>query len=117
VLITISAIHLEKTKALEDYVREKVAKLIKFHPKIEKIEVRLIGETSHRSKASEFTCEIKVVVPGHDLEIVDTESSIEAAVDKAEERAKRILVKDKEKHISRDHKSGIVTKIRNRFGI
>lgn len=113
--ITISALHLEKTQTLERYTREKAEKLIKFHPKIEKIEVRLIGRTGHRDKAQEFTCEIKIVVPGHDLEIVDTESSIEAAVDKAEERAKRLLVKDKEKHISRDHKSGILNKIVNRF--
>lgn len=103
-LITISAIHLEKTKSLEAYTQEKAQKLIKFHPKIEKIEVRLIGEKAHRSKQSEFTCEIKFVIPGHDLEIKDTESSIQAAVDKAEERAKRILVKNKEKHFSRKHR-------------
>lgn len=115
VLITISALHLEKTKSLESYTKEKAQKLLKFHSKIEKIEVRLIGEKSHRSKSQEFTCEIKIVIPGHDLEIRDTESSIEAAVDKAEERAKRILVKNKEKHLSLDHKKGIVNKLVRRF--
>lgn len=112
--LTITAIHLTNPQKAKDYAEEKISKLAKYHPKIEKIEVRLINKR-HKQKKNEYDCEIKIVVPGHDLEIMDSEQSIEAAIDKAEERAKRLLVKNKEKHLSRDHKQGIVSKLRKRL--
>lgn len=115
VQLTITAIHLISPQKAKDYAREKITRLAKYDHKIEKIEVRLIGQKSHRDKNTDFDCEIKIIVPGRDLEIKDTELTIEAAIDKAEERAKRLLVKNKEKHLSKKHKQGLVTKIRNKL--
>lgn len=113
--ITITAIHLTNPQKAKDYAQEKISKLTRYHSKIEKIEVRLIEEKSHRDKNTDFTCEIKIIIPGHDLEIRDTEQTILAAIDKAEDRAKRLLVKNKEKHKTKDHKKGIVGKLRERL--
>lgn len=112
VSITITAIHLPNPKKAKDYAQEKISKLNRYHSKIEKIEVRLIGEKSHRDKNTDFTCEIKIIVPGHDLEIKDTEQSILAAIDKAEDRAKRLLVKNKEKHLAKAHKKGLLGRLK-----
>lgn len=112
--LSITAIHLENPQKAKTYAKEKISKLNRYHPKIEKIEVRLIFKR-HKQKKKEYDCEIKIAVPGHNLEITDSEQSIEAAIDKAEERAKRLLIKNKEKHISRDHKRGVLNKIFRRL--
>ncbi len=113
--ITISAIHLKNPQKAKDYAKSKFTKLTKYDQRIEKIEVRLIGALSHRDKNTDFDCELKIVVPGHDLEIKDTQSSISAAIDKAEDRVKRLLVKNKEKHLSKKHKLGLISKIRQKL--
>lgn len=113
--VTITAIHLSSPQKAKDYAKIKVDKLIKYNSKIESIEVRLIEAQSHRNKNTDYNCEIKISLPGHDLEVRDIASSIEAAIDKAEEKAKRLLVKNKEKHISQEHKRGIVSKLLGRI--
>lgn len=112
--IQISEIHLKDQKA-QEYAREKVEKLAKFHHKIERINVRLFGERAHRNQDHDFTCEIDVAVRGHVLEIVDGERSIDKAIDMATDRMKRALVKHKEKHITQKHKEGLVHKLVSRF--
>lgn len=113
--LTITALHLKNPTKAKEYAKEKIEKLYKFHSKIEKIEVRLVDEKNHGKPGTSFMCEITIMIPGHNLEIKDFESSIEAAIDKAEDRAKRILVKSKEKHLTRDHKSGIMSKLREKL--
>ena len=113
--IIISGLHLKKFPGIEKYAREKVTKLTKFHANIEEISVRLIWEKSHRDINQDYTCEITVSIPGKNLGIKDTESSMDKAIDFAVERMKRLLVKSKEKHVSRQHKSGLLNKIRNRL--
>lgn len=112
--IQISEIHLKDSQA-KDYAAGKVEKLAKFHPKIERINVRLFGEKAHRNQKHNFTCEIDVAIRGHVLEVVDGERSIDKAIDMATDRMKRTLVKHKEKHITKKHKEGIVNKVFNRF--
>lgn len=113
--VTITAIHLPHPQKAKDYAKIKVDKLAKYDSKIESIEVRLMEAQSHRNKNTDYNCEIKISLPGNDLEVRDIASSIEAAIDKAEEKAKRLLVKNKEKHISREHKKGVLNKLVNRF--
>ncbi len=112
--IQITEIHLEDPKA-KVYAQKKVEKLTKFHPKIERVNIRLFGEKAHRNQDHDFACEIEVAVPGHVLEIVDSERAIDKAIDKAVERMKRALVKHKEKQITRKHREGLVNKLLNRF--
>ncbi len=115
VKLTITAIHIKTPQKAKDYAKIKVDKLAKYDSKIESIEVRLIEAQSHRNKDTDYKCEIKISLPGHDLEIKDIARSIEAAIDNAEEKAKRLLIKNKEKHISKEHKKGILNKLVNRF--
>lgn len=114
-MITVSGIHLRKYPKLKEYAIKKVSRLNKFHKQIEKIEVRLISEKGHRGLENDFYCEIKVAIPGHDLEVKDVERNFEKAIDKAVDRMKKTLVRLKEKHISREHKQGIVEKLVRRF--
>ena len=112
--IQITEIHLADKKA-KDYAAKKVKKLTKFHPNIERINVRLFGEKAHRNQNHDFTCEIEVAVRGHVLEVVDGERSIDKAIDLAIDRMKRTLVKHKEKHITQKHKEGKIFKLLRRI--
>lgn len=112
--IVVSHLHLKDFTQPELYAREKVAKLAKYFPKILEIDVRLIANLAHRGREQDYTCEIIIKIPGRNLEIVDTERSMDKAIDKALERAKRLLVKAKEKKISLKHKEGILAKLLNR---
>lgn len=113
--IVVSHLHLKDFTQPELYAREKIEKLAKYFPKILEIDVRLIAKIAHRGQEQDYTCEIIIKVPGRNLEIVDTERSIDKAIDKALERAKRLLVKTKEKKISKWHRLGILNKLRSRF--
>ena len=113
--IILSSRHLANAQKLEDYAEEKVRKLAKFSSNIESINVRLIAQKSHRGKEQDYYCEISIHIPGHILEIVDVERAMDKAVDRAVDRMKRALVKNKEKHITRDHRRGIVSKILKRI--
>lgn len=115
VKVTITAIHLTNPQKAKDYAKIKADKLIKYDSRIVSIEVRLIEAQSHRNKNTDYNCEIKIALPGNDLEVRDVASTIEAAIDKAEDKAKRLLVKNKEKHISKEHKKGVLNKIASRF--
>lgn len=114
--IIVSGIHFEDFPKSEDYAKEKVARLTKYHQKILKIEVRLFAEADHLNPKHDFACEIKIALPGRDLEIIDREKSIDKAIDKAAERMKRILVKNKEKPATKRHKLGILFKLKDRIG-
>lgn len=113
--VSITAIHLSNPQKAKDYAQVKVDKLGKYNSRIESVEVRLEEAQSHRNKNTDYKCEIKISLPGNDLEVRDIASSIEAAIDKAEEKAKRLLVKNKEKHVSKEHKKGVFYKLVNRF--
>lgn len=114
-IITVSGIHISKHPKLKKYAKEKVEKLEKFHKQIEKIEVRLILEKGHRGQENDYYCEIKISIPGHNLEIKDAERSFEKAVDKAVTRMKTTLIRHKEKHMSKEHKRGVINKILERI--
>ncbi len=113
--IIISGIHFENFPKAEDYAKEKVSRLSKFHPRIEKAEVRLFEEKSHRNDKHDFYCEIKITIPGDDLAVIDKERAIDKAIDLAADRMKRLLVKSKEKSTSKQHRLGVLGKFLNRF--
>lgn len=113
--IIVTGLHLEKFPEMETYATKKVAKLTKYHPGILKAEVRLIAEQSHRGQEKDYYCEIAIDLPGRNLEIVDSERSMDKAIDKAVERIKRLLVKTKERKISKWHKLGILNKLKSRI--
>lgn len=113
--ISISGLHLETDPKLREYAHKKTKKLLKYHPKITDLKVRLISEKSHRGQEQDYYCEITIHVPGRILEIVDVEREMEKAIDKAVERMKRALIKYREREISKLHKRGIVRKLLSRW--
>jgi len=108
--IKVSGLHIKKSPKTKDYAHKKARKLLKFHPAIEKIHIRLISEKSHRGQEDDFYCEITIATPRHILEIRDVERNFEKAIDKAVERMGRTLTKHKEKPLTRKHQEGIKTK-------
>lgn len=108
--IIVSQEHIDNFSEMEEYAIKKAGKLQKYHPKVEKISVRLIAEKSHRDQEQDFYCEIAVDIPGKNLEIVDVERSVDKAIDKAVERMKRLMVKHKEKKVTRIHRESLKEK-------
>src|SRR3990167_7061860 len=89
--IIVSGQHVKDFPETESYAKEKVQKLEKFHPKIEKIEVRLISKPSHRDKNTDYYCELYIDVPGKNLEIKEVANSMDKAIDLAVERTKNLF--------------------------
>lgn len=109
--IIISGSHFENFPKAEKYARDKVVKLAKFHPRIQQITVRLISEKAHRNVNHDFTCEIIASIPGNDLEIIEKDLAPDISFDKAFDRMKRLLVKTKEKQITKKHRFGLLGKL------
>ena len=103
----ISGSHFEDFPKAKKYALEKIEKLTKYHSRIEKIVVRLISEKAHRNEKHDFTCEIIASVPGKDLEITEKNLAADKAFDMAWDRMKRLLVRSKEKFVSKKHKLGL----------
>lgn len=112
--IIVSGSHLKQFPELEAYTEKKVAKLTRYSKKIIEVRVRLVSEKSHRNQFHNSFCEIAVDLPGRNLEIVDSELAMDKAIDKAVERMKRLIVKTKEKTISKKHKEGEKQKLTTR---
>ncbi|KKR51172.1 MAG: hypothetical protein UT84_C0002G0033 [Candidatus Curtissbacteria bacterium GW2011_GWA1_40_16] len=110
VIVKVSGLHLKKSPKTKEYALKRADKLLKFHPAIEKIHIRLISEKSHRGQENDFYCEITIATPRHTLEVRDIERNFEKAIDKAVERMKRTLTKHKEKRLTRKHQEGVKTK-------
>lgn len=108
VQIIVSGLHLKKFPELENYAIKKAGKLSKYFPKILKIQIRLIWEKSHRNELHSSACEIIADIPGNNLELIERDQAMDKAIDKASERMHRLLVKTKEKRISKQHKEGVV---------
>ena len=108
--IIVSGSHFEDFPKAKKYAQEKLEKLSKYNPKIEKIVVRLISETAHRNEKHDFTCEIIASIPGNNLEITEYDLAPDKALDIAIDRMKRLLVKSKEKQTSKKHKQALEAK-------
>jgi len=114
VQIKIAEIHFKDPK-VEKYALEKVERLAKFHRGIQTVTVRLTSEKAHRGQNHTSFCELEFDITGKNFVIRDNERDIDKAIDKAVERAKRTLVKHKEKDLSKKHKKGIMGKLLLRF--
>lgn len=112
--IKIAELHFKNPK-IEDYAIKKVEKLAKFHQGIESVTVRLTAASTHLRTNHSCFCELEFDIAGKNFVIKDSEKAIDKAIDKACERAKRTLVKHKEKSLSKKHRSGILGKIVNRL--
>lgn len=113
--ISITGLHIHTDPKLKAYAHKKAKKMLKYHPRILDINVRLISEKAHRGQEKDFYCEIIVKIPGKVLEIVDSERAFDKAIDKAVDRMKKKLTRLSEKEISKKHKEGIAKKLLRRL--
>ena len=107
--IKITEIHFKDEK-IEKYALKRVGGLEKYHRDIQLLTVRLTTEKNHRNQNHTAFCELQFDIPGKNFVIKDSEKEIDKAIDKAVERAKRTLIKYKEKEISKKHNAAIKAK-------
>ncbi len=94
--ITISGKDFHPTEADKTYVTEKLVKLERFHPKIERIGVEL--DVDHNvTHGKKFRIEVWVYLPNKDIKAGLKAEHFQEAVDLVYPKLERQLVKDKEK--------------------
>jgi putative sigma-54 modulation protein len=93
--VKINSVHFKTDKKLDDFISEKLDKLISLHDGIIGSEVTLkVGNTDEPANK---IAEIKLQVPGNDLFARKQSKSFEEAADTAVEALRRQLTKHKEK--------------------
>ncbi len=93
--VTISSIHFKADVKLEDFIREKTAKLGKLFDGVIGCDVvlRLDAAANNENKIAE----IRVMIPGNDLFAKKQAKSFEEAIDNAVDALRRQIKKHKEK--------------------
>ena len=93
--VTISSIHFKADVKLEEFIREKTAKLAGLFDGVIGCDVtlRLEAATNNENK----TAEIRVLIPGNDLFAKKQAKTFEEAIDNAVDALKRQVKKHKEK--------------------
>jgi ribosomal subunit interface protein len=115
--LEISGVHMDLEDDLKKYVTKKLGKLDHYIPRHARdsahADVKL--KESHAKNKRQFTCEIKMSLPGEQIMVSESTLNIFAAVDIAEETLKNRLKKYKEKRVSErsGHKD---RKVRKLFG-
>ncbi len=93
--VTISSIHFKADVKLEDFIREKTAKLGKIFDGVIGCDVTLrLGPAANNENK---IAEIRVMIPGNDLFAKKQAKTFEQAVDNAVEALRRQVKKHKEK--------------------
>lgn len=94
--IVVKGKHLKENQALEEFAFKKSAKFYHFYPEIVKIELELKAETGHRGKETDFVADINVKVPGKTFKVTDSERDMYKAIDRAVDRMKETLRREKD---------------------
>jgi putative sigma-54 modulation protein len=93
--VTISSIHFKADVKLEDFIREKTAKLGKLFDGV--IGCDVILRVDAASNNENKIAEIRVMIPGNDLFAKKQAKSFEEAIDNAVDALRRQIRKHKEK--------------------
>ena len=93
--VKINSVHFKTDKKLDDFISEKMDKLVSLHDGIIGSEVTL--RVDNTDEPANKIAEIKLVVPGNDLFARKQSKSFEEAADIAVEALRRQLTKHKEK--------------------
>ncbi|NVO20457.1 MAG: ribosome-associated translation inhibitor RaiA [Bacteroidetes bacterium] len=93
--VKINSVHFKTDKKLDDFISEKLDKLISLHDGIIGSEVTL--RVDNTDQPANKIAEIKLQVPGNDLFARKQSKSFEEAADTAVEALRRQLTKHKEK--------------------
>ncbi len=93
--VTISSIHFKADVKLEDFIREKTAKLAKYFDGVIGCDVILRLNTASNNENK--IAEIRVLIPGNDLFAKKQAKTFEEAVDNAVDALRRQVKRHKEK--------------------
>jgi putative sigma-54 modulation protein len=93
--VKINSVHFKTDKKLDDFISEKMDKLVSLHDGIIGSEVTL--RVDNTDEPNNKIAEIKLQVPGNDLFARKQSKSFEEAADTAVEALRRQLTKHKEK--------------------
>jgi putative sigma-54 modulation protein len=93
--VKINSVHFKTDKKLDDFISEKMDKLLSLHDNIIGSEVTL--RVDNTDSPANKIAEIKLMVPGSDLFARKQSKSFEEATDTAVEALRRQLTKRKEK--------------------
>lgn len=91
----ITSLHFKADTKLENFIQEKIDKLVKKSDQVIGTEVTLKIENAE--KPENKTVEIKLIIRGNDLFASKTEKSFEEATDNAVDALRKQLIKSKEK--------------------
>ncbi len=91
----ITALHFKADVKLEDFIQERISKLVKIHDSVIGSEVLLKVENT--DKPENKTVEMKLIIKGNDLFASKTGKSFEEATDTAITAIHKQLLKKKEK--------------------
>jgi putative sigma-54 modulation protein len=101
--LILSTHNLKLTKALEAHVVKCIEKLDHFDPKA--IDARVTLEHDHtRVPEKQFSCSIRLAVPGPDLFAKDVETDLHAAIDRVTKKIEQQIRKQHSKVKAHTHK-------------
>jgi putative sigma-54 modulation protein len=101
--LILSTHNLTLTKAIEEHILDKLAKLD--HLDQRAVDARVTLEHDHtRAPERQFSCSIRLAVRGPDLFAEDRESDLYAAIDLVAKKIERQIHKRHGKHKTRKHK-------------
>jgi putative sigma-54 modulation protein len=100
--LVLSTHNLKLTKGIQDHVRDRIAKLEHFDRFA--IDARVTLHQDHtRGPDKQFTCSIRLAVPGPDLFAEDAESDLYAAIDLVTKKIEQQIRKRHSKFKARNH--------------
>ena len=100
--LVLSTHNVTLTKAIEDHIESKIQKFDHFDRRA--IDARVTLEHDHtRAPERQFTCSIRLTVPGPDLYAEDSENDLYAAIDLVTKKIEQQIRKRQSKYHSRKH--------------
>lgn len=105
--ITITGRHFHSQPTLSNYALKKAQKLIRHFDHIEHIAITMDRDKAHRSRQTVYEVNIRVSIPGKNLNLKDEGPNMRQTLDSAINRLDRELVKTKEKIKNKRNRTGV----------
>ena len=105
--ITITGRHFHTQPALTNYAFKKAQKLIHHFEHIEHIAITMDRDKAHRTKQTVYEVNIRISIPGKNLNLSDEGPNMRQTLDSAINRLDRELVKTKEKIKTKHRRAGV----------
>jgi len=107
--LVLSTHNLTLTKAIEDHLVNRIEKLD--HLDRRAVDARVTLELDHkRAPDRQFTCSMRLAVPGPDLFAEDAETDLYAAIDLVTKKIEQQIRKRRSKYMARKHTEAATSK-------